>query len=133
MIVDLIRIEESESHGTFGVLKIDKEAFCVTLEPADRENQTSISSIPEGQYDCGRVNSPRFGITYQVFNVPKRSNILFHAGNVDDHTRCCILLAQYFGKLRGDRAILNSGNTFKLFMDRLKDHEQFHLTISTHY
>ncbi len=117
-MVKLVRVEESDD-GTFGVLLIDDEAFCVTLEPPDLNNAKGVSNIPPGMYNLKRVNSPKYGMTFTVEDVPGRSHILIHAGNVTRHTRGCILVAQYFGKLKGDRAVLNSGKTFRAFMDAM--------------
>ena len=115
MSVELVRLEEAED-GTFGVMLIDGHVFCVTLEPPDKDNKSNISNILPGYYNLRRVNSPKYGMTFQVEDVPGRSHILIHSGNVPKHTKGCILIAQYFGKLRGNRAVLNSGNTFKAFM-----------------
>jgi len=130
--LELIRLEESEQ-GTFGVLKIQKRVFCWTLEPSDEWNQTSTSCIPAQQYTCIRHFSATHGETFMVTNVPMRVNILFHSGNVKNDTRGCILLGQTLGKLRGDRAVLNSGETFKSFMDELTNYNTAHLTIVTYY
>jgi hypothetical protein len=130
--IEIIRLEESPQ-GTFGVLKIAKEVFCFTLEPKDLLNAPDLSSIPAQQYVCVRWQSLKFGETFMVTDVPERSSILFHVGNVDDETEGCILLGSTIGKLKGDRAILNSGNTFKEFMDRLEGYNEFHLTIKEEY
>ena len=132
-IVELIRLEESETYGTFGVLKVSKEVFCVTLEPADRLNQPNISCIPAQQYICRRHYSKTFGDTFQVMSVPGRDAILFHPGNRVSDTLGCILLARHYGKLRGDRAVLNSGNTFREFMGLMDGVHQFHLTLREVY
>jgi len=132
-IVELIRLEEDFKDGTFGVLKINKEVFCVTLEPPDIENARNISSIPAQQYVCRRVDSPRYGDTFEICDVPFRTNVLVHPGNQVIHTQGCVLLAQHFGKLRGDRAVLNSGNTFRAFLSRMTMHNTFHLTIKEEY
>jgi len=132
-ILELIRLEETEAYGTFGVLKIQKEVFCVTLEPADRLNKVSVSLIPAQQYLIKRHQSPRYGETFKVQDVTDRTAILFHPGNIVAHTQGCILLGQYFGKLRDNRAILNSGNTFREFMRRLEGHNVAHLTIKEIY
>lgn len=132
-IVELIRLEENFKYGTFGVLKINKQVFCVTLEPPDQENQPNISSIPAQQYICQRVDTPKHGITFEVMNVPGRTSVLFHSGCIVDHTEGCILTAEHYGKLKGDRAVLNSGNTFKLFMAEMEGVEAFHLTIIETY
>ena len=132
-IVEVIRLEEDTEHGTFGVLKINKKVFCCTLEPADNENAQNISSIPAQQYICKRYQSPRYKNTFQVTNVPDRTSVLFHAGNIIDHTQGCISLGQYFGKLRDNRAVLNSGATFKSFMGIMQGETEFHLTIKEEY
>ena len=132
-ILEIIRLEENAQYGTFGVLRIHKEVFCVTLEPADRLNRAFMSSIPAQQYVCGRYLSRRFGFTYKVNNVPGRDNIIIHSGNKVDDTEGCILLAQHFGKLQGDRAVLNSGKTFQQFMEIMKGHERASLTIREIY
>jgi len=62
---------------TFGVLKFDNTPFAVTLELDDLENRPNISCIPAGEYICKRVNSPKFGDTFEVANVPGRTHILF--------------------------------------------------------
>ena len=132
-VVELLRLEDSTGYGTFGVLKIDKAAFCVTLEPPDLLNQSNRSCIPAQQYICARHSSPTYGATFLVQDVPGRSQILFHPGNVIDDTEGCILVAQHFGKLRGNRAVLNSGKTFGRFMDAMVGRVNFHLTIKEVY
>lgn len=131
--VRLIRVETNPIYGTFGILLIDGESFCVTLEPYDRDNQKSISNIPAQQYICEKFRSPSYGFTYRIKNIQGRSKVLFHAGNYARNTRGCIILAQYFGKIRGDRAVLNSGFTFKKFMDILRGNLEFMLTIVESY
>lgn len=135
-VIELIRIEEHWRWGTFGVLRMDKRAFCVTLEPADLENKVSASSIPAQQYMCSRYHSPKYGFTFQVNHVPGRTYILFHSGNIIEHTEGCILLARKFGVLKTTvekRAILNSGETFKEFLKKLENINEFHLTIKEVY
>lgn len=128
----IIRLEES-FQGTFGVFLICSQVFCVTLEPTDKFNERNISSIPAQQYTCKKIRSPRFGETFEIADVPGRSHVLFHKGNVGSSTAGCVLLAQYFGKLQGNRAILNSGATFKKFMEIMKDVDTFNLTIRECY
>ena len=126
--LELVRLETRRRYGTFGVLRINKQVFCVTLEPAFLENAQG-TAIPAGQYDCHRVNSPSWGDTFQVLGVPDRTGILFHSGNTANDTRGCILLGQHYGKLSAGRAVLNSGKTFETFMGLMKDVGLFALTI----
>jgi len=130
-VLELIRLETSEQ-GTFGVLKIDKRIFCVTLEPQDEQNQSNISSIPTGQYTIQPYSSPKYPNVYQVMGVPERTSILFHKGNIAAHTAGCIILGQTVGKLKGDRAVLNSGATFEAFKKLLAKNVH-HLTVTENY
>ena len=65
-IVELIRLEENFDYGTFGALRINKEVFCVTLEPADLLNKQNVSSIPAQQYLCERYSSTKYPNTFQI-------------------------------------------------------------------
>ena len=111
--------QEEADDGTFGALLLDGRVFCVTLEPPDRDNQQNISNIPPGVYPLRRVVSPKYGETFEICEVPSRAHVLLHAGNLVRHTRACVLVAQYWGKLKGNRAVLNSGATFRKLMDAM--------------
>ena len=136
-VIKLLRVEENFDFGTFGVWLISTRAFCVCLEPPDIENSRNISSIPAQQYECERYSSDKYPDTFQVMNVPNRDKVLIHAGNLKKHTEGCIMLAQHFGKLevatQEERAVLNSGNTFKSFMNLMEGVKKFNLTIVEHY
>jgi len=127
--VTLIRLEKTDA-GTFGVLLIDRQAVCVTLEPPDKGNASDISCIPEGIYQCKKVDSPHFGATYEITDVPERTNILFHPGNIRADTHGCVLLGRQYGLLGGDRAILHSGATFKDFLSTAAGVEGFELSVT---
>lgn len=126
---ELIRLEKSDE-GTFGVLKLDGKVYCVTLEPEDKDNAQGVSCIPEGTYRCKRVDSPRFGNTFEITNVPGRSHILLHPGNLEDDTQGCVLLGKHFGFLRHKRGVMNSGATFKAFMIGTADQDEFDIHIT---
>lgn len=130
-VVELVRLEETDEHGTFGVLKINKQVFCWTLEPSDRNN--SGGSIPAQQYTCRRYSSAKYPSTFQVMDVPGRTLILFHSGNTDDNTAGCILLGETLGKLQHSRAILNSGATFRRFQALMEPYDEFCLTVREEY
>ena len=125
----LKRIAQNDD-GTFGVL-IDGMVtpFALTLENRWRNNEKNISCIPEGWYICKRIISPRFGETFQITEVPGRSHILFHWGNLDDDTQGCVLLGEEFGVLGGETAILSSKRAFKEFMTRLDGLDKFALNV----
>lgn len=132
-IVELLRIEENKTHGTFGILRLNKEMFCITLEPCDENNAKGISSIPAQQYICNRYSSAKYPSTFQVMDVPERESILFHPGNTIKDTAGCILLGKSVYDLRYERGIANSGETFRRFMSVMESTDEFHLTIREVY
>lgn len=123
-VVRVVRFTES-NEGTFGSLSIDGWPFCNTLEPPDLDNQKNISSIPAGVYLAKRIMSPKYGETFEIADVPNRTHILIHPGNVVNHTKGCLILGQYFGKLMHRMAVLNSGKTFDLFKRALAEVDSF--------
>lgn len=112
----LIRVTEF-NNATLGVLCIDDSPEMVTLEDAWRDNERRISCIPVGRYTIKLHRSPKFGLTYQVTNVPERDHILFHAGNTHKDTHGCILLGLQYGRLDKETAILASRSAFQKFME----------------
>lgn len=115
----LIRVSYAKQ-GTFGVLLDGNIPFCVTLERPWLGNRRKVSCIPSGTYICELIQSPKFGETFKVLNVPERSHILFHKGNLLDDTHGCILVGEYFDTLGSEPAILASGKAFAEFMERAK-------------
>ena len=140
-IISLKRIATSESEGTFGVLLDGSVPFAVSLEPPhivqpDGYTTPSISSIPAGIYICKRVDSPRFGDTFEVTCVEPKSNdtynrthILFHKGNATHHTRGCILVAEGYGSLGVER----SAQGFNEFISRTEKMDHFILQVTEEY
>lgn len=110
---------------TFGVLLEDGVPFATTLELPWRANEPERSCIPAGSYVCQRVQSPKFGETFEVTHVPNRSHILLHKGNVAGDTLGCILIGEAFHTL----GIAYSSEGFREFMDRTKGQETVPLEI----
>ena len=123
--------------GTFGILSVGDERtiagfnpICLTCERPWLGNQRGISCIPTGQYTCLRVNSPKFGDTFEVTGVPQRSEILLHRGNIDDDSHGCIILGENFAPwTTGQLSIASSYNAFAEFLHEMKDQDSFSLTI----
>lgn len=100
---------------TFGELSEASHGFvCYTMEPSLSD---FAPLIPPGMYDLTPHNGPRFkntwavvgnGITHQPSPGALRSAILFHAGNLDDATKGCILVGLSIGRLSGEHALLQS-------------------------
>ena len=103
--------------STFGILtRTDTgETVAVTVEREwdGGSNRKSTperpgACIPPGTYVCKRVQSPKFGDTFEVTKVPNRSAILLHAGNLSDDSRGCIILGTAFGKVKGKAGVTGS-------------------------
>jgi hypothetical protein len=68
--------------GTNGYLIHEREVVCKTIELPWKQNQPSVSCIPEGEYQIRKRRSARFGLHLEVVDVPNRSHILFHPANL---------------------------------------------------
>lgn len=126
-ILTLKRLDENVS-GTFGYLFGDN-FMCTTLERTWENNQREISRIPEGEYTCSRIISPKFGETFEVTQVPNRTNILFHRGNLFENSRGCILVGTGYGKINNQWGITDSGAGFSNFYKYLMGENEFKLVI----
>lgn len=114
--------------STLGILydAYDKE-ICRTLENPWRNNLPSISSIPEGIYTCKKFSGNKYKDVWELQGVPGRSAILIHNGNIERHTRGCILVGQKWGFLGEDEAVLASMDTLARLREILPD--EFELEI----
>lgn len=125
----IVRLEKNEETGIIGVLMKDREILCFTLEPYEK-------AIPDGLYECNRVDSYNYGNTFEV-DVPSRTLIRFHWGNFQHNTDGCPLLGTYVGKLWNrktkmlTRALCSSKKAFKLFQEEFKDVDRFSLGVTT--
>ncbi len=67
--------------GTNGILSIDGNPICYTIELPWRDNQQRISCIPEGVYRLAKHVYSKFGEQIGIPAVAGRSGILIHAAN----------------------------------------------------
>lgn len=88
-ILTLYRLYLPEA--THGLLQIDGQNVCLTMELPWVHNQAYISCIPEGTYPLHHRHNERFKSHIEVKKVPDRSLILFHpANNVLHDLKGCI-------------------------------------------
>lgn len=67
--------------GTNGMLLIDAQLGCYTIELPWKDNHARISCIPEGKYLIKKRFSQKYGWHLEVCDVPNRKYILFHPAN----------------------------------------------------
>lgn len=127
--LDLVRVL-SNAKATFGVLISKGRPFAVTLEKPWRDNKPQVSCIPAGTYLCKRVQSPKFGNTFEITGVVGRSEILFHKGNVETDSLGCVLVAESFEDWKDGRpSIANSAQGFAQFLNEFAGVDEFLLTV----
>lgn len=134
MKVSVLRLTDNP---TFGVMSFDGTPMLATLELPWKDNQHDISCIPEGIYVCERrpVSKEKtggIGYSFEVKNVPNRSDVLIHVGNKVENTLGCILVALMFGNRTEDKAIRGSVAGFQIFLTLTKNINSFVLEITRH-
>jgi hypothetical protein len=108
---------------------LDGVPICLTLELPWKENQSQVSCIPEGEYECGWYLSPTHGETILLKNVPGRSLIMFHAGNTAKDVKGCIAVGSEFGELDGQAAIFRSRLALGKMKGKMVGYREFRLTV----
>ncbi len=110
-----------------------------TVEEEWQNNRPFVSCIPAGDYLCKRVDSPKFGDTFEVTDVEGRTHILFHVFNTEEGSLGCIGLGTHLGVLRvtdedtGEKvwklAALSSGVAIKSWLRSMEAFDEFMLHI----
>ena len=101
------------------------------LERPWLRNQRNISCIPSGSYRVTflpRSASGRYRNVWHIQDVPGRSGVLIHSGNVVGHSRGCLLIGKRRGYLQGQPAVLNS-RTALTELNSILEGETFQLLI----
>lgn len=135
--------------GIFGeLMDRDTDLFLCTLERAYEVAGLGVyqPKVSPGRYRCFRRFSNRFQVeTFEIEGVKwdkqfgeefgieadhKHTAILFHVGNYNKHSDGCVLLGRQIGhQLDGSLMLMDSANAFESFMENLKGHAEFYLTV----
>lgn len=99
------------------------DLICNTMERPWLHNKLNVSCIPAGNYIISPVNSPKFGVTYQVNGVVGRTHILFHKANRPSELQGCIAPVSKFGVIKGEWAGLSSKAAYDKLMTELNNDE----------
>jgi hypothetical protein len=133
--LDILRYS-SNNESTLGLLFMDNEFFCYTLEDEFRIKKVKGETrIPEGTYEL-TIRQEVSGLTkryrdrYSWFDkhimlkdVPGFNYIYIHIGNDDDDSDGCILLGSTINNNKVDEGFVgNSRLTFKSFYRKVYSH-----------
>lgn len=116
MLLTLTRLIESPAF-TFGILNADGLKFC-TLELPWKNNQRQVSRIPKGFYAIHRIVTTKGRETFQIQDVPDRTEILFDIANYTKELRGCVALGM--GLLIEPPMVTNSTQAMQEFMEIMK-------------
>ena len=117
----LIR-QPSTSGGTLGeILDPSGAHLCYTCERPWLDNAAEVSCIPAGVYTCVPHDSPKHPDTWELQDVPERTEILLHNGNTEKDSEGCIIVGSEQGTLGGLPAVLNSVATLNKLRQVLPD------------
>ena len=101
MLLEIRRENTIEETGAIpGRLYVNGNFFAYTLENAAK-------NIPAGIFGLYDRFSPKFGKRKVYIEVPGRTFILFHGGNVPEHSGGCVLVAANRineSKIQGDQS-----------------------------
>lgn len=112
--------------GTLGIIRFDGEVF-YSIERPWEDNKPNVSCIPQGNYEVGWRESPRFGETWHVKDVPQRTHILIHVANFAEDVQGCIGLGT---DLMGDKiAVASSRIAVERFEALTREYEEWQLKI----
>lgn len=114
--------------GCFSVLKdFDGRPFAVTVERTFEDFRVVIGN---GMHRCFRSVFSRGGYPTFEIEVVGHSRVLFHKGNVETDSEGCILVAESFGMIGKETAVLDSKGGFAEFMAMTEGRNEFWLNVS---
>ena len=98
--------------GTFGVLRL--AGFeCYTVERPWRDNKPWLSCVPQGVYLTAETYYVRGDVhTIELLEVPNRTRILIHKGNLPTDVQGCIAVGSDLGTVGGRWAVTESAAAF---------------------
>ena len=135
----------SQSDTTLGLLFVDGELECFTLEDEYREEKIKGETrIPEGTYKVEkrevvsgltkkyRSKYPWFDYHFMLQDVPDFQYVYIHIGNDDDHTDGCLLVSDGVKSNRFDQNnnLSSSGPAFKRLYQKMSEANIVNISIT---
>ena len=135
----------SQSDTTLGLLFVDGEFECFTLEDEYREAKIKGETrIPEGTYKVEkrevlsgltkkyRSKYPWFDFHFMLHDVPNFQYVYIHIGNDDDHTDGCLLVSDAVNSNRFDENnnLSSSGPAFKRLYQKMSEADIINISVT---
>jgi hypothetical protein len=134
VVLQRVWMDENQSTGSLIVLDKFRQPIYISpcIERGDRNNERNVSNVPTGTYPLVWENSPKFGMVWELKDVPNRSECKIHVANMWDEINGCIAPGTYLGELNSDGYYdtLASGDALKRFHLALKDMQEQGTTIT---
>ena len=134
VVLQRVWMDENQSTGSLIVLDKFRQPIYISpcIERGDRNNERNVSNVPTGTYPLVWESSPKFGMAWELKDVPNRSECKIHAANMWDEINGCIAPGTYLGELNADGYYdtLASGDALKRFHLALADVQEQGTTIT---
>ena len=134
VILQRVWMDDNQSTGSLIVLDELRQPIYISpcIERGDRNNEQNVSNVPTGTYPLVWENSPKFGMVWELKDVPNRSECKIHAANMWNQINGCIAPGTYLGEINEDGYYdtLSSGEALKRFHLALEDMQEQGTTIT---
>ena len=134
VVLQRVWMDDNQSTGSLIVLDELRQPIYISpcIERGDRNNEQNVSNVPTGTYPLVWENSPKFGMVWELKDVPNRSECKIHAANMWNQINGCIAPGTYLGEINEDGYYdtLSSGEALKRFHLALEDMQEQGTTIT---
>ena len=134
VILQRVWMDDNQSTGSLIVLDELRQPIYISpcIERGDRNNEQNVSNVPTGTYPLVWENSPKFGMVWELKDLPNRSECKIHAANMWNQINGCIAPGTYLGEINEDGYYdtLSSGDALKRFHLALEDMQEQGTTIT---
>jgi len=113
--------------GCFSMFKFEGRPFAVAVE---RTFEYDKPVIKAGRYWCKKSFYHKGGYPTYEIEVQGHSEVKFHKGNTEKNSTACVCVAESFGQLGGETAVLDSKHGFNEFMALANDVPGFWLEVT---
>lgn len=119
--------------GTNGKLECEGKLLCYTIELPWKQNEKSVSCIPEGKYLLQKRYSRKYQWHFEVLGVSNRSLILLHPANyaLKELQGCIAPVSKLSGAGIGFQSRKACKKLFEILSQRAKDGEVLELIVQS--